>query len=357
MKRLLVVGCLLVLCRSISAQELPRPKLRYEPTPSSTPYDYLPRTTKGMPTARTTGEPELLKQAPAPIPDLTTLTDNGDSAIPMWARISLRGDAGDGVGYKRGFSSLEAMIPVMESQSRLLFANLRVVNFMDEDRWEYNVGGGYRWHSQACNVVFGINSFYDMRKTDYHFYQQAGVGFEALTPWLEFRANGYFIVGPAHRTVSDTGFVNTGIVVNNNFVLQRSQQTEIALTGAEAEIGGRLPFLDRFAPKAFAGYYTYSAEGIAVTHGVRGRFEAQVNERISLHAQVQHDYLFGTTFTGGIAFHLGAPAYRTGNRGATTWTDVLRQPVHRDVNIVITESTTNSTGTQPLPKPKVPDPT
>ncbi len=362
MNRHLAIGILLIASQGLGAQETVRPKLGFEPASSTPPSDYFPRTINGV----LTGKPSTKLPETRPPEELAApaaMTFNADvnegSVLPRWARISLRGDAGDGVGYRRGFSYLEAMVPILETPSRLLFTDVRIVNFLDKDRWEYNLGGGYRWHSPA-NIVFGVNSFYDMRKTDYHFYQQGGVGFEALTPRLEFRANGYFIAGPAHRVVGDTGFVNTGTIINNNFILQRSQQTEVALTGAECEIGGRLPFLDRFAPRAYLAYYTYSAEGIAVTHGIRNRVEAQLTERISLHFQAQYDHLFQTTVTGGLAIHLGAPAYRTGNRGLATWRDVMHQRINRDVNIVIINGQTDSQGTQPVPpppKPKPPDPT
>ena len=110
---------------------------------------------------------------------------------------------------------------------------------------------------------------------------------------LELRGNGYIIVGAAHHVIGDTGFVNQGIV-NNNFVFQRIQTIEAAMGGMDAEVGGRLPLLERFCPRAFIGMYTYSASQVGAATGVRGRFEAQLTERIALHASIQHDQLFRT---------------------------------------------------------------
>jgi hypothetical protein len=259
----------------------------------------------------------------------------------------LRGDAGDGIGYKRGFTHIEAMLPIWQGDRSLTFADVRLVNFLHENRWEYNLGGGYRWYSDRYQRVFGLNAFYDARKTGDHYYQQLGIGFETLTPNVEFRTNGYFIVGAAHRVIADTGFVNRG-VVNNNTVFQRLQTVETALGGLDAEIGCRLPFLDRYAARGYIGYYTYAAEGIPVLHGIRGRLEMQLSEQVSAHFSVQNDRLFDTTVTGGLAVHFGAPAYRTGT-GRASWYDVLHQRVVRDVNIVITNTTVGSTNNVPVP--------
>ena len=266
-------------------------------------------------------------------------------------RVSGRVDFGDGVGYERGFAWVEALLPLRQDDGSLFFTDLRVVNFLDEDRWEYNAGLGYRWFSPVCNRVFGVNSFYDVRRTEFNnYFHQIGVGFEALSPNLEFRINGYFIVGPQVRTAGAPVLIDRGII-NNNFTVQRLQATEHALGGLDTEIGGPLPVLERYIPRAYLGYYTYSSEGIDVTHGIRGRLEAQLSQRASLHFAIQHDRLFDTTVSAGITIHLGAPAYRTGNTGRASWADVLTQRVQRDVNIVITESSSSSTQSTPVPPP------
>lgn len=271
---------------------------------------------------------------------------------PFWGRLTLRTDVGDGVGYTRGFTTFEAMIPLDQDSRSLWFSDVRLLNFDQENRWEYNLGAGYRWYSERSACVFGVNAFYDARKTDYHFYEQLGLGFEALTPTVEFRVNGYWIVGQAHRLVGDSGFNNIGIAANN-FIFVRQQIIETAMGGVEVEAGGRLPFLDRFCPRLYAGFYSYSAANQQTANGVRGRFEAQLTERITLHASVQNDAVFRTTASGGLAISFGAPAYRC-SCGRPSWEDVLRQPVHRDVNIVVHQNTNTVTAAQPVPPPPPP---
>lgn len=299
--------------------------------------------------AKTAGAGLELAQKKEDATDKPAVVSAGDCRCvtdPFRGRLSLRHDFGDGVGYDRGFSYIEAMLPIRSEARSLSFIDLRLVNFDHEERWEYNVGAGYRWLNSNCTTVLGVNGFYDARKTDHHAYQQIGVGLEALRRCVEFRANGYFIVGPSQRLIGDTGPVFQGIV-NNNLVFQQQKTTEFAYSGLDAEAGILLPFLERYAPRAYLGAYSYWTPQTTTTYGARGRLEAQLSERIALHFSIQHDKVFDTTVTGGLAIHFGAPAFRRGT-GVPSWSDVLQQRVHRDVNVVINQGTTTTTTTFPI---------
>lgn len=333
----------------------PRATLGFEAAPAPIIRDTLPPPQQphskpnALPKINTTAQPTPMAAQNAvlgaPVIDIA-------EEKPFWTRLSVRSDVGNGVGYTRGFTYLEAMVPLLETNRSLLFSDVRIVNFDQENRWEYNLGGGYRWCSPALNRIVGVNAFYDARKTDYHYFQQLGTGLEVLSPNLEFRANGYVIIGAGHREIGDTGFVNQGIT-NGNFVTQRTQTLEVARGGGEIELGGRLPFLEQFVPRAYLGLYTYSAEGAQTANGVRGRLEAQVGRRVSAHFSLQHDRVYETTVTGGLAVHFGAPAYRAGT-GRPTWEDVLRQRVVRDVNIVISQESATTQQLTPVPPPSIP---
>ena len=73
-----------------------------------------------------------------------------------------------------------------------------------------------------------------------------------------------------------------------------------------------------------------------------------MTERIALHGTVQNDAVFRTTVSGGLSISFGAAPYRSGT-GRPSWDDVLRQPVHRDVNVVIHQATGDSSRAQPVP--------
>src|SRR5262249_46070649 len=192
------------------------------------------------------------------------------------SRWTVRADFGDGVGYTRGFTYLEGFVPFDQPDaSSVVFGDGRVVNFFDDDRWEFNLGAGYRKHIESSDVVLGANLFYDGRHTDSHFFHQIGIGAEALFDRWEFRCNGYIIVGPAHKLTAQSEVAS---LVGNQLIIERLQTRDVAMGGIDAEVGGLLPILTRLSPRVFAGFYHYSAEGMPSVNGVRGRFEAWLTQ-------------------------------------------------------------------------------
>lgn len=250
------------------------------------------------------------------------------------ARWTVRHDIGDGVGYTRGFTFLEGFVPLYQpGEHAVLFGNGRVVNFDDLDRWEFNAGAGYRAKPEALDAVLGVNVFYDGRHADSHFFHQIGVGGEALFPWWEMRCNGYIVVGD-HQKLAAESFANG--IVGNQLFFQRAQVFDVAMGGLDVEVGALLPVLPQVSPRAFIGYYHYSAEGMQSANGVRGRFEAWLCDNCSLHFAIQNDAVFDTTVSGGVALHFGGSPVRR-EAGPRSLEERLGQRVVRDVDIVIAQ--------------------
>jgi hypothetical protein len=246
------------------------------------------------------------------------------------SRWTIRTDVGDGVGYTRGYTYLEGFVPVYQSsESEVAFADARVVNFDHWDRWEFNAGGGYRRYLDKFDVVGGLNLFYDGRQTDTNFFHQIGVGAEALFDRWEVRCNGYFIVGPHEQVASDSF---DAAIVGNQMVVDRMRIFDTAMGGVEAEVGAFLPVLPEFSPRAYVGIYHYSAEHMQSATGIRGRIEAWLGTHCSIHFAIQHDDVFNTTVSGGVALHFGGP--REGCQGCRSVDERLGQRVVRDPDIV-----------------------
>lgn len=272
------------------------------------------------------------EQCPSLCPNLACPPDASPTGIPP--RLTLRHDFGDGVGYTRGFSYLEGFIPLDQpTDQSLLFGDLRVVNFDDQNRWEFNAGGGYRDYADPLDAVWGVNAFYDGRHTDHHFFHQVGIGAEALFKRWEFRCNGYFIVGENQKLASESV---VPAVVGSQLIFDRIRVREVAMGGLDAEFGVRLPVLTRFDSRIYAGFYHYSAEGMQSANGVRGRLEAWPCDYCSIHFAIQNDGLFDTTVNGGLALHFGARHARS-DPDAGSVESRLGQRVVRDVDIVIAQ--------------------
>ena len=156
MSHRIVLGSLAVVIglsiTSVSAAQEKRSPLGFDDTVKQKP---VPEGTD--PNRVVTGIPVVQKKDMA---DAKPILEDQDwfESSPFTGRLSLRADAGNGVGYQRGFTYAEAMIPIRDIDKSFLFADFRVVNFMHEDRWEYNFGLGYRWYSPRLDHVIGVNS-------------------------------------------------------------------------------------------------------------------------------------------------------------------------------------------------------
>ncbi len=300
------------------------------------------RANLGAPAAKDEGsagkyEAPLARLEPRPVACNATFDgpcEVTDAIPPRW---TLRTDIGDGVGYTRGFTYLEGFVPLFQpSDLSLGFGDLRVVNFDEQNRWEFNAGAGYRAYADSIDAVCGLNLFYDGRHTDNHFFHQIGVGGEALFKQWEVRCNGYIIVGDSQKLIGEFTAVTD---VGTQVITDRLRFFEVAMGGFDVEAGVHLPVLIKFDPRAYLGFYHYAAEGMPSVNGVRGRLEARLTENCSLHFAVENDSLFDTTVTGGLALHFGgrsSPCSRDDD-----WVRArLGQRVVRDVNIVIADKVT-----------------
>jgi hypothetical protein len=266
------------------------------------------------------------------------------------ARWSVRHDVGDGVGFTRGFTYVEGFIPLWQpAASELVFGDARVVNFDDADRWEFNVGAGYRLHAVGKDAVLGFNGFYDGRHTDNNFFHQLGLGVEALFARWEVRANGYVIVGPDRRLASDTG--EFSLPVGNQVLIARLLTHDVAMGGVDVEAGVLLPAIGRVAPRVYLGAYHYASDHLPSANGIRARFEAWLGRNVTLHGSVQNDDVFDTTVTGGLAIHFGGAdvARNDGCDPSRGIDERLGQRVVRDVNIVVAQTRTLTTRVLPPP--------
>jgi len=101
---------------------------------------------------------------------------------------------GGGIGYKRGYSSLEGLFfPTCVSENIWSLVDLRVHHFTNNEL-AANVGVGVRFTSPCSDRIYGVNAYYDYRSAHCHCqdFHQIGVGLEYLMNCYEFRINGYF---------------------------------------------------------------------------------------------------------------------------------------------------------------------
>ena len=161
-----------------------------------------------------------------------------------------------------------------------------------------SAGLGFRHRFADPDIIVGVNVFYDYGDSSGHGTNQLGVGFELLSKWFDFRANGYFPSESAHAfgrfsttsssanmttsTISHTGFktvfidggegppdalppdtlrktATTATTTTTHTTNRRErrifERQEAFMPGFDVELGGLVPYLDCWAEtRIFAGY-------------------------------------------------------------------------------------------------------
>lgn len=226
-----------------------------------------------------------------------------------------------GVGFDRGFTSFEAFMPTFDSLGeRAAFLDYRFSVTNVGDQW-HNAGIGYRQLVPGVNTIVGAYVYYDARGIDEERFHQVSNGVELLGDWFDARVNGYYPVGTDRKFTGQTYFAGNQILGT----------IDAALTGADAEIGTRVPGVENL--KLFGGGYTYHVMGSPDATGPRGRLEWYAAPWLTGEVAVQHDDLYGTTVTGGIVLRFGRTACRAAR--PTQLSDRLGQSVRRNYNIVM----------------------
>ena len=158
------------------------------------------------------------------------------------ARANLSTTQGKGIGYKKGYSTLEGFLMTsrFKCDSFYPFFDLRL-HGMDNLKLAMNAGAGTRYLTKSM-WIFGINTYYDTRQGSHRGFnrvgnpfQQVGVGLEALSPYVDFRLNFYIPVGrKLWKFEQITYNDNAGVIPIYHKKWQSTMQ------GFNAEVGGSL---------------------------------------------------------------------------------------------------------------------
>ena len=159
-----------------------------------------------------------------------------------------------------------------------------------------NVGFVTRYQDMASYWFFGSSLWYDYESNPDQDLHQVGVGFEALSRFIEVRVNGYVPVGTTSRSESvDPQLQGMNMLLGyDNF----------SLAGADIE-GGLRPF-EQPELWFFLGYYFYTDQDDILDkdplEGLRGRIELRPNRNLTLGVTVSHDDVYDTQVFGSATF-------------------------------------------------------
>lgn len=221
-------------------------------------------------------------------------------------RIEASHIEGNGLGYKKGYSSLGGFIAPFNNCSIVPFLDLRGHIFND-GKLAANAGVGARY--QLGTWIYGVNTYYDYRKTSHLHYNQIGLGCEVLGPRWEFRVNGYIPVGKKvsgpFRGKSFSNLVFDSFSGHEMLIsIMTRSKNEFAMKGVDAEVGALILKKKHYDAFFGIGPYYYSGEFGKHTTGGRARLTVNAFEYILLECIGTIDSLFHEIVQGRIGINI-----------------------------------------------------
>ncbi len=209
-------------------------------------------------------------------------------------RLTARHIEANGIGYNQGYSTIEGFFthPDWINDAFVPFLDLRGHIFND-GKPAANAGVGLRY---LDSMVWGLNAYYDYRKTEHQNYNQVSLGFEALGEVWDFRLNGYFPVG---RTKSHFYHPKFHEFKQHHMII--SVKKEFAMTGTNAEAGYHFHAGQHIDLYAAAGPYYFAGDGKHAIGG-QGRLYGTIWDYVGLEVKGSYDTVFKGIVQGEISF-------------------------------------------------------
>lgn len=167
-----------------------------------------------------------------------------------------------------------------QERDAFLFLNSRY-HYEDNGQMISSTGLGFRKLLPEQQVILGVNAYWDSLHSEHGSdFDQAGLGAEILTKWVDARFNYYLpendqVQVGSHsesksRRTAGSGFVRT------TSSQQSFETREAALEGFNAEIGVLLPLCKYTEVRLYGGYYHYDNPFGSDYEGFKARLETRL---------------------------------------------------------------------------------
>ena len=235
----------------------------------------------------------------------------------------------DGIGFNNGYQRVNARLPyhiipntnvlTTDLSASITFDGLPIAN------------GGlvYRRYDDAYNRIFGVNAFldYDQGYGNKEWYRGT-LGFESLGRYVDFRANGYFMLGDDTAILNDT--LLAGLQMQGNNVFNRRQQVASnAYSGFDLETGGPIPLLGQYGQNLYGGAYYLTNNNGGDTVGFQARWEALITQNLTVNTRLTSDDTFGTNIWTALQYEIPNYKDRRILRPHSSVRERLQDPVYR----------------------------
>jgi len=248
---------------------------------------------------------------------------------PFGPIVMFETNTDDGIGFNNGYQRVNARLPyhiipntnvlITDLSASVTFDGLPVAN------------GGlvYRRYDDAYNRIFGVNAFLDYDKGyGYNEWYRGTLGFESLGRYVDFRANGYFMLGDDTSILSDTLLAGLQLQGNNAFN-QRQQVASNAYSGFDLETGGPIPLLGQYGQNLYGGAYYLTNNNGGDTVGFQARWEALITQNLTVNTRLTSDDTFGTNIWTALQYEIPNYKDRRILRPHSSVRERLQDPVYR----------------------------
>ena len=245
----------------------------------------------------------------------------------MLTRLRGSYDVGEGIGYRDGFTSLETFWGYNRVENFIGFLDA-IGHIFDNGKIAANLGLGARFNVPSLSTMFGINGFYDYRRTNRFHYDQVGAGLEILSKYFDIRANGYLPFGKKSH------FLRNKFDRFVGFDVAFDEITEEVLRGVDGELGFNLVNLGPFRFYAAGGAYFYERKDCITHLGGQGRLQVAAWQRFFAQVSITGDSLYDTRVQG--QFALDVPLYSLKPRKPISYPQ-LKRNLYTSLNAYLTQ--------------------
>lgn len=223
--------------------------------------------------------------------------------------LQIRHVEGDGIGYKKGYTTGEFFYSRAIDDSLFYFDNRAHV--LNNGKWAASSGIGYRYRYDPLNRVFGVNLFGDFRNYTNTNFWQLGLGLETLGEIFHYRLNGYLPIAKPYKVHSIEFDRFEG---NHAYVTSNINQ---AMWGIDGEIEAECySYRDMDFSIAAGGYY-YNGVKSKSAVGAKARATVTLYDAFHLRAISSYDHIFHFNLQGeiGLSFAFGKEKFPLQKRG------------------------------------------
>ena len=254
-------------------------------------------------------------------------------------KLSLRHIESKGIGYNQGYTTLEGFFvsPSITNETRCIrFFDLRG-HLFNNGKPAANVGMGFRWDGP---MIWGVNVYYDYRKTSHLNYNQVSCGLEALGRVVDLRVNGYKPVGKYKSSLY--GAQSSYFSGHSLYILRKR---EFALEGINGEIGFHMSKSRWLEIYSALGPYYFTNSG-KNTVGGQLRLACNVRDILRVEGNTSYDPLFGWIGQGQVALSYAFNSQkirkkenkkRSCQHQATMWSRAFQRVDRQEIIVVDTK--------------------